>query len=394
MKKSIIVALALIAGLTVKAQDNYHPGFQLGIKGGIGETVGETEDLSKLMSPAAAIDLGYKFTPAFALRADISGWQGKGFYDNNTWGVNFAQIAADCVFDIRGFSGYKYRIFNPYFFVGAGGMNAFNNGAVKENLPDDNRYWEGSRFDYVLRAGLGADFNVSDLVAISLEFAENATSDKFNSKAGDVFDHQMNLLLGLKFNFGQHSGNKADAIASALAAEEAAKYAAEMAAKAKAEAEAAEKAKREAQEKAEAEARAKAEAEAAALAAAAKAIPTYEELKAQAAEKALAADAANAVYFVIGTTNFVSNQTKKVNAIIDYLKANPQANVILCGFADKNTGNPDLNMKLSEGRQQKVSEMFEKAGISSDRISGYWYGDTVQVSNQPSLNRVCIMVTE
>ena len=44
---------------------------------GAAHTVGEAK-FTDLMSPAAAINIGYKFAPAFGARIGGSGWQAKG----------------------------------------------------------------------------------------------------------------------------------------------------------------------------------------------------------------------------------------------------------------------------------------------------------------------------
>ena len=76
MKKAfLVITSVLVLATSAFAQDVFYPGFQLGIKGGASHTVGET-DFGKLISPAAALDLGYQISPVFGLRADISGWQG------------------------------------------------------------------------------------------------------------------------------------------------------------------------------------------------------------------------------------------------------------------------------------------------------------------------------
>ena len=81
MKKVILViasVLALSAGAF--AQDTFYPGLTLGLKGGVGYTVGEGGDIlngfmnTKLFSPAAALDLGYQISPVFGLRLDVNGW--------------------------------------------------------------------------------------------------------------------------------------------------------------------------------------------------------------------------------------------------------------------------------------------------------------------------------
>ena len=44
---------------------------------GAAHTVGEAK-FTDLISPAAALNVGYKFAPAFGARVGVSGWQAKG----------------------------------------------------------------------------------------------------------------------------------------------------------------------------------------------------------------------------------------------------------------------------------------------------------------------------
>ena len=263
MKRAILVLSSVLAlAVSVSAQNTFYPGFYMTLKGGAAETVGETS-FSKLISPNAAIDLGYQITPVFGLRADVSGWQGKGWYENLNSGYkfNYAQVAADATFDLCNLFGYKERVINPYLFLGVGAAARFNNGAEQAKLPTENYYWDGTKFGVVGRAGAGIDFRLGDLVALELEVVENAHSDKFNSKVGDKLDHQIAALAGLRFNFGAANGKKVAAEAAAAAATaaaaqaEQARLAAEKAAAEKAAAEklAAEKAAKEAAAKAEAD---------------------------------------------------------------------------------------------------------------------------------------------
>ena len=77
MKKALLVLSSFLAlTFSVNAQQ-FFPDWYIGIKGGVGETIGET-NWQKLLSPAAALNIGYQFTPVFGLRGDIAGWQAKG----------------------------------------------------------------------------------------------------------------------------------------------------------------------------------------------------------------------------------------------------------------------------------------------------------------------------
>lgn len=400
--KKVILTLSVLVGMGINAlaQDTFFPGFQWAVKGGASYTVGETSDFGKLVSGAAALDFGYQFTPAFTLRADISGWEGKGVSalagKQAQWSVNYAQLAADAKFDfINLFSKtYKAHVVNPYFFVGVGGQYRFKNGATADMLPSENLLADFKKFSYVWRGGLGIDFRINDKLGIELEYVENLTDDTFNSKKGDHHDHQMDLLLGLNFTFGQAKKAKAAAEA-ALAAEAAAKAAAaEEALRLKAEQEAA--AAKLAAEKAAAE-KAAAEKLAAEKAAAERAAAEKAEAerlaKEQAHNDALVASkvSANRVYFVIGKSNVTAAESWKVKNAIKQLKANENMEVVICGYADAETGNPDLNMGLSENRAKAVADYIVAAGIAPERVKSYWYGDTKKVGNTPEKNRVVII---
>ena len=451
MKKAfLVITSVLVLATSAFAQDVFYPGFQLGIKGGASHTVGET-DFGKLISPAAALDLGYQISPVFGLRADISGWQGKGWYANldNGYKFNFAQVALDATFDICNMFGYKSRLFNPYVFLGVGGVGYFNNGAEQAKLPADNNYWNGFKFSTVARAGAGVDIRLSDLIAIELEYAANAQSDKFNSKknvgAGLDCDWQHTALLGLKFNFGQAAGKKKAAEAAAAAAAAAAAQAAAAQARADkelADAIAAAKAAIERAQKALAEndflpedvaaindainalkkaidakdidaikagtkalndavdaarANKKAADEAAEKAAAEKAAAekaAYEAAKAQALADAIEAakKSSNVVYYVIGKYDIRNQERYKINNLIKKLKKNPEATAILCGFADRETGTADGNWALSENRSNIVAEALTAAGIDPSRITCYWYGDTERISKVPEKNRATVLL--
>lgn len=450
MKKIfLVIASVLVMGTSAFAQDIFYPGFQLGLKGGAAYTSGEAA-FTQLISPAAALDLGYQISPVFGLRADISGWQGKGYnvMDKAGYKFNFAQLALDATFDLCNlFGGYKERVLNPYLFAGVGGVAYLKNGADNSKNYFAN-YWTPVKLSTVARVGLGLDIRLTDLLAIEIEAVENFHSDKFNSKAGEYVletDQQINLLAGLKFNFGAAAGKKKAAEAAAAAAAAAAAQAAAAQARADKElADAIEAAKKaiENAKKAMAEndfipedvaaindaikalqdaiaakdldaikAGTKAlndavdaarKNKAAADEAAAKAAAEKEAADKAAAEAARAqalADAieaakksSNVVYYVIGKYDIRNQERYKINNLLKKLKANPEAKAVLCSFADKETGTPDGNWVLSENRSNIVSEALQAAGIDPARIETYWYGDTERISKVPEKNRATVLL--
>ena len=404
-RKLLTFAITIFAafGATANAQDTFYPGFQWGVKGGVGYTVGETSNFGKLISPSAGIDLGYQFTPVFTLRADIAGWQGKAVFLENPWTMNYAHLTADAVFDICNMVRFKAnRVVNPYFFAGIGAHVRFNNKADNSTpgvtIPTDHYYWNGTKASYVGRLGIGVNFRVCDVMGIFIEVADNATDDRFNSKKGELFDQQITGMAGLRFTIGQAKKARA-AAASKAAAEIAAAQAAQKAAaekvvaeKAEAERIAAEKAEaqRLAAEKATAE---KAEADRIATAEAEeKAFDFCSRDAALAAAIEASKDENNDIFFTVSKSVVSTLGQARIEAIVETLNANPDAKAVLCAFADKATGTPDYNMALSEKRAASVAKALEAKGIDKSRIITWWFGDTVQVSEVSHKNRVCVMI--
>ncbi len=219
MKKIFIYVIALILLPTlVLAQEReikeegktvFKPHAFLQLQGGAAHTLGEA-DFMDLVSPAAALNLGYKFSPVFGMRLGASGWQGKGGWvaPAQLYSFKFIQGNLDLVLDLRSmFSGFNPdRVFNPYLFAGGAyaygfendEANALNVGDYKlEYLWQDSKGFPGGRF------GLGFDFRLSDAVSFMIEGNANVLTDHFNSKKADHPDWQFNALAGLKINLGK-----------------------------------------------------------------------------------------------------------------------------------------------------------------------------------------------
>ena len=373
--KLLTLLLVLFAAFctTAKAQNTFYPGFQWGVKGGVGYTVGETSNFGKLISPSAGIDLGYQFTPVLTLRADIAGWQGKAVFLDNSWTMNYAHLTADAVFDICNMVRFNAnRVVNPYFFAGIGAHVRFNNKADNSTpgatIPTDHYYWNGTKASYVGRLGIGVNFRVCDVMGVFIEVADNATNDRFNSKKGELFDQQITGMAGLRFTIGQAKKARA-AAASKAAAEMAAAQAAQ---------------------KAEAEKAAAEKAEAEKLAAERAAACTRDGALAAAVEAAK--DENNDVFFTSEKYGVAASEQAKIDALVEKLNANADAKAVLCAFADNATGTSDYNMALSEKRAASVAKALEAKGIDKSRIITWFYGDTAQLMGISRKNRVCVMI--
>ena len=389
---TMIAASLLLLGGVASAQQSktdetleFRPHWSLNVQGGVAHTRGESE-FSTLLSPAAQLSATYRFHHAMGVRFGFGGWQGKGAAllpeGYQGYAYQFAQLNADYILDLAGvFGGFNHkRVVSPYILAGVGAGYGFNNEQAAPYKDQLEYYWDSKIFAPVGRAGLGIDFRLGECVSLGIEGNTNILSDKFNSKKAENVDWQFNVLAGLSFRFGKNT-RPSVAYAEKVAAEAAAAAAAEAAAKAEAERLAAEKA---AAEKAAAEKAAREKAEAERLAAE----------RAAAERAAKAAENSDNVFFTIGSTYIRKAEGEKLVKLADWMKANPDFNVSLVGYADKETGTPKGNEKLSAARAKVVKDRLVKLGVEESRIMTAYKGDTVQPFAENAKNRVVMCTLE
>ena len=381
---TLILAVALGAQVAFAQQSKSDPSVEFNphwygqIQGGAAYTIGETT-FKNLISPAGALSLGYQFNPSLGVRLNAAGFQGKGAVvaPLEVYKFNYLQGAADLTLNLAQLFGYKHdRVFNPFVFIGGGAALGFRNGANNVTKTNPKEYfallWTGKMITPVARVGLGADFRLSDAVALTLEVNDNILSDRFNSKK--VF--QFNALAGLKINFGKTTRPSAKYLAELAAAEAAA---------------AAEKARLEA----ERAAKLAAEKAAAEKAAAEKAAADKLAAEKAAAEKLAAEMRQVNTFFTINSYVISDEEAAKLIRYIDWLKANPDVNIAIAGHADKGTGTKRINQKLSEQRAAAVKAFLTERGIAESRIvSVVANGDRIQPFAENDLNRVVISTIE
>ena len=77
--------------------------------------------------------------------------------------------------------------------------------------------------------------------------------------------------------------------------------------------------------------------------------------------------------------------------IAQWMKSNPDQNVAIVGYADKDTGTAKYNMGLSERRANAVKDVLvNKYGINPDRLSIQAEGSSVQPYDVNNWNRIVI----
>lgn len=97
------------------------------------------------------------------------------------------------------------------------------------------------------------------------------------------------------------------------------------------------------------------------------------------------------VRFDINSAKILPTEQVNIYNMAEWLKANPDQNVTVCGYADKDTGTSSYNMELSKQRADAVvSELVNTYGINPNRLSVKYDGSDVQPYNTNDWNRIVI----
>lgn len=318
------------------------PHWYVKAQGGLAYDVGEAK-FSQLLSPSLQLTMGYQFNELFGVRAGVSGlWARNRYaYPLAEYKWNFIQPAIDAELNLTTLilGSNPERLTKVYAFAGAGVAYSFNNDDAEEASKrygiEYQKLWTGSRWNPVVRGGIGVDYQITDNIAIGAEVNANMLPDHFNSKAGkkDNKDWHFNALIGVKFTIGKSHGRTE---------------------------------------------------------------PIYEEVVKPVPEPKFVDVPIEKIsfnvniHFLINQSVIRSNQIPKLTRLLQYLNEHPRAFIRLSGFADKDTGTPEINMRLSRERSQVVSQYLQDAGIEEWRIRRFAKGDKVQPFDIPEDNRVCI----
>ena len=85
----------------------------------------------------------------------------------------------------------------------------------------------------------------------------------------------------------------------------------------------------------------------------------------------------------------------KIQEVVDFLNKNPEAKVVVTGYADKGTGNDIINDRIAAKRAAAVVWMLtKKYNIPSERITEESKGARVQPFAENAENRVTIMIAK
>ena len=377
MKKTILSCLMLLAGISANAQEQkgtteyvFEPHWYVQIQPlGAQYTLGEVS-FGDLLSYNVQATVGRQFSKLWGARLAVNAWQSKAGskyeYAGKEYKWNWKYIAPsiDGTLNLsNALCGYNpNRVFNLSAFAGIGLNIGFSNDKAadakaaikKEVLANDNTnfdplpyLWDGTKVRLFGQAGLIADFKINDNWSINAEVAANTLSDKYNSKKAKNWDWYFNALLGVKYNFGKTYSTR-----FIPAPEPEIRYVEKI-------------------------------------------VEKIVEVPAEAEEpEAKAEPLRRDIFFAIGKTVIRKSEQQKVDEVVEYLNANPEAKVNITGYADAGTGNDRINDRLAAGRADVVVKALKKAGIAASRISYDSKGARVQPFADNDSNRVSIVIAE
>jgi outer membrane protein OmpA-like peptidoglycan-associated protein len=343
------------------------------VQGGMQYTLGEAS-FSDLLSPNFQLGVGYQFSPALAARLQVNGLNAKGGWNglgnpplNETYKFNYFAPGIDVMLNLSNLiCGWNpNRVFNVTAFLG-GGLNIASGNddanaigaqlGARKGAYNLEYLWDGTKMNPFGRGGVELAFRLSDNVKLLVEGNANLLSDKWNSKKAGNADWYFNGLVGLRFNLGKSYTKTEKAIETTPI-----------------------------------------------VPATTPVVPTTQPT--QPTKPAVTEPVKPVVekveplrrdiFFVINKYEIRPSEESKVADIAKYLNDNPKAKVALCGYADRGTGNDEINDRLGRQRVEVVKDMLiKKYNISADRISTDSKGAREQPFAINEQNRVTIAIAE
>ena len=382
MKKTILSCLMLLAGISANAQEQkgtteyvFEPHWYVQIQPlGAQYTLGEVS-FGDLLSYNVQATVGRQFSKLWGARLAVNAWQSKAgskFDISNKeykWKWNYVAPTIDATFNVSNalFGFNPNRVFNLSAFAGLGLNIGFSNteaadadkairamgtivganGTTYTTNQGLEYLWDGTKVRLMGQFGLMGDFKVSDKVSIGLELSANTLNDKYNSKKAKNWDWYFNALAGVKIALGNTYSTR-----FIPAPEPEIRYVEKIVEKIVE-------------------------------------VPAKVE-EPEAKTEALRRD----IFFAIGKTVIRKSEQQKVDEVVAYLNANPEAKVNITGYADAGTGNDRINDRLAAGRADVVVKALKKAGVAASRISYDSKGARVQPFADNDSNRVSIVIAE
>ena len=356
-------ALSASAQVTDSSGKKY-PHIFLGLQGGAEMTF--FNDSSEI-SPIGAFEVGSWYNSKVGLRGKAYFWKNK--YDNDAFRQTFkytnVKASADFLLDLTNLikENRKAKRFSTVWFAGVGfNMNWAKDEAYEptKEYPegtDKQMRWYGTRHNVGFSANTGFRFqyDIKEWLGVNIEAAGHYNGHHANNYANNLGDWQFTALAGLVFNLNQ----KAEKVK--VVTPPAPVQPTQPAPKADPKPAKKPVAKKPAESK--------------------PAVPGKKYVE--------------TVFFGNAISELTAEEEAKLKELAQWMKENPGTYIYITGYADVTTGNPELNMEVSQKRAEAVAKLLnEKYGINKARIHVSYKGDTVQPYVTPANNRCAVLSTK
>lgn len=371
-KQCFFIAIcALFAVNTATAQEDKRDVLKsysyIEAQGGLQLTATDAK-MSELFTPTAAISIGHYVYPSMGFRLHLNGLKAKsGFSDTEQYYKwNHVTTSADLLVNLTNlFTENPKHMLNVILVGGLGLSYAWDNDELKNlNIPHEKTpyAWEDNRLNYNLRAGLRLETDITKPLGISFEIGVNDLSDHFNSKANNTGDKMFTAMIGINYRFNKRFQKPVpmlmpvvqEVIEDVSANMAPATFAIE-------------------EKKEEVKPAPKPEP---------KTVVKKETLHEE-------------IFYVICKSNPTEGGQEQIQKVAQFMKKHKDAKVLIVGYADKGTGNPQLNMKYAGLRAKECKDALVKLyGCDSNNILTDSKGDTVQPFSENDKNRCVIIDSE
>ena len=361
MKKLLFLALMFAGTMPISAQEpeggdmDYKPfpHMFVGVQGGA-QTTFTSYDQLKLITPTASVYFGGWFTSVVGVRLHVNGVWNKGGYDdaNTDFRYNYKYVNPnlDLMLNMCTLFGKKdvYPV-NVYLLGGIGINYSWDNDEAYAQKDILTKAWKSNRVNHNARVGFQVDVPLAKHWGMNLEVAANSISDRYNSKVNGKDDWSVTAQLGLSYRFGFKKNKKTE-------------------------------------ESEEGEYDDYDEIWETRMDTIWYDDVTFKEVATEQTEKF-------EVFFGLNDAT-VTEGEGAIQSVAAFVKGHENSKVSVVGYADKETGTPDLNRKYSKQRAENVKEALATAGVDASLISTDHKGDTVQPYEENERNRVAIITVE
>ncbi len=381
MKKflNIAAAVALLFGVSTAVQaqdttaDEYYPHNFISIQGGAQATLTHY-NLTDLITPQIGLSFGRYFNPKVGARLHFQGYDIKGGF----LAERFPGLAEDAAYTFKAITGdvdllmnitnilnpnRASQKFNWILLAGVGvnyGWDFDEFKGIVNGMTRGNNFYVGPELcgtkhsSYNGRFGTQFEYNFTRNLGVNLEIDANYKNDCFNLKANYDPDWQIAALLGLTYKFGMKK--KAAPVTPPTVVER------------------------------------KPEPVVVKEEPKPEPVVVKEEPKPEPKPVVKPDPLKETFFYTIRESD--PDQQSTLNKIAAWCKKYPAKSITISGYADRGTGNPQINVGYAKARAEKVAKALVDMGIDRSRMEVSSYGDTVQPFAENDRNRCVIVVGE